>query len=69
VTMDEIRALDALKTWKELEEAKERIVRLESAGDAMVVRLQLWKISNGEFLCEHDAVAIKDWTEAKEDRP
>jgi hypothetical protein len=29
MTIEEMRTIDAVKTWKELEEAKERIKRLE----------------------------------------
>jgi len=36
MTIEEMRELDALKTYKELEEAKQRIKRLEEAGDAMI---------------------------------
>jgi len=35
MTIEEMRTIDAVKTWKELEEAKERIKRLEEAGDEM----------------------------------
>ena len=31
MTIEEMRTIDAVKTWKELEEAKERIKRLETA--------------------------------------
>jgi hypothetical protein len=31
MTIEEMRTIDAVKTWKELEEAKERIKHLESA--------------------------------------
>jgi hypothetical protein len=31
VTIEEMRTIDSVKTWKELEEAKERIKHLESA--------------------------------------
>lgn len=35
MTIEEMRTIDAVKTWKELEEAKERIKRLEEAGNNM----------------------------------
>ena len=31
MTIEEMRTIDGVKTWKELEEAKERIKHLESA--------------------------------------
>ena len=31
MTIEEMRTIDAVKTWKELEEAKERIAHLETA--------------------------------------
>jgi hypothetical protein len=31
MTIEEMRTIDSVKTWKELEEAKERIKHLESA--------------------------------------
>jgi hypothetical protein len=31
MTIEEMRTIDAVKTWKELEEAKERIAHLEAA--------------------------------------
>lgn len=31
MTIEEMRTIDAVKTWKELEEAKARIAHLESA--------------------------------------
>ena len=31
MTIEEMRTIDAVKTWKELEEAKSRIAHLESA--------------------------------------
>ena len=35
MTIEEMRTIDAVKTWKELEEANDRIKRLEEAGDRM----------------------------------
>lgn len=37
-----MRVLDAVKTYKELEEARERITQLESENDAMRADLLLW---------------------------
>jgi hypothetical protein len=36
MTIEEMRTIDAVKTWKELEEAKERIKRLEDRIDLLM---------------------------------
>ena len=56
MTIEEMRGLDATKTYKELEEAKQRIKRLEEAGEKMV----------DEPLRKHRRWILN---EAKEDKP
>jgi len=67
MNIEEMRALDALKTCKELEAAKQRIKRLEAAGDRMASILkstrQHWYSTDQ---CE---VVAFDWNEAKEAKP
>ncbi len=58
MTIEEMRGLDALKTYKELEEALKRIKRLEEAGDALK--------ASGYFGGFGDAV--NKWIKAKEDK-
>ena len=43
MTIEEMRVLDAVKTYKELEEARERITQLEQENDAMRADLLLWE--------------------------
>lgn len=43
MTIKEMRVLDAVKTYKELEEARERITQLEQENDAMRADLLLWE--------------------------
>jgi hypothetical protein len=67
MNIEEMRALDALKTYKELEAAKQRVKRLEAAGDRMASILkstrQHWYSTDQ---CE---VVAFDWNEAKEAKP
>ena len=58
MTIEEMRGLDALKTYKELEEQKQRIKRLENAGDKMSDLLD-----GGVFM----KLAVQ-WNEAKESK-
>lgn len=55
MTIEEMRELDATKTYKELEEAKQRIKRMEEAGDAMMSEP-----------CEY---TFEQWIKAKEVKP
>ena len=55
MTIEEMRGLDALKTYKELEEALKRIKRLEEAGDAMMSEP-----------CEY---TFEQWIKAREVKP
>lgn len=59
MTLDEMRQLDAVKTYKELEESKERIKRMKEAGDKMADLLD-----GGVFM----KLAVQ-WHEAKEAKP
>ena len=43
MTIEEMRTIDAVKTYKELEEARERITQLEQENDAMRADLLLWE--------------------------
>ena len=43
MTIEEMREIDALKTYKELEEAKKRIEELEQENDALRADLLLWE--------------------------
>jgi len=54
MTIEQMRELDAIKTYKELEEANERINRLEEAGDAMMSEP-----------CEY---TFEQWIKAKESK-
>lgn len=58
MNLDEMRRLDAIKTYKELEEAKEQIKRLEQAGDHLCAA--------AAFMGWHDK--IEDWNKAKESK-
>lgn len=53
---------------KENETLKERIKRLEEAGDAMETRLHLWKNTSGQFICEGDAESVENWNKSKEEK-
>ena len=59
MTIEEMRTIDAVKTYKELEEAKERIKRLEQAGDYLCAA--------AAFLGWHGE--IEQWNKAKEAKP
>ena len=60
MTIEEMRGLDALKTYKELEEAKQRIKRLEEAGDKIVEAG--WSVQDWSGMCVV-------WAKAKEAKP
>jgi len=55
VTIDEMRTIDAVKTYKELEDAREQIKRLENAGDVLCAA--------AAFMGWHDE--IEQWNKAK----
>lgn len=56
MTIEQMRTIDAVKTWKELEEVKERIKRLEEAGD----RMRLYCADNDDCWA---------WDKAKQTKP
>ncbi len=53
---------------KRLDEARERIKRLEEAGDAMEKRLHLRKNISDQFVYKGDAESVENWNKAKEDK-
>jgi len=55
VTIEEMRTIDATKTYKELEDAREQIKRLENAGDILCAA--------AAFMGWHDE--IEKWRKAK----
>ena len=55
MTIDEMRTIDAVKTYKELEDAREQIKRLENAGDVLCAA--------AAFMGWHDE--IEQWNKAK----
>jgi hypothetical protein len=57
------------KAQRENKQLKERIKRLEEAGDAIETRLHLWKGSSQEFIYDGDAEAVNSWRKAKEAKP
>jgi len=59
MNIEEIRKLDATKTYLELEEANDRIKRLEEAGDALCAA--------AAFMGWH--MEIEKWNKSKEAKP
>ena len=55
MTIEEMRTIDATKTYKELEDAREQIKRLENAGDILCAA--------AAFMGWHDE--IEQWRKAK----
>ena len=55
MTIEEMRTIDAVKTYKELEDAREQIKRLENAGDVLCAA--------AAFMGWHDE--IEQWNKAK----
>jgi hypothetical protein len=55
MTIEEMRTIDATKTYKELEDAREQIKRLETAGDILCAA--------AAFMGWHDE--IEKWNKAK----
>jgi hypothetical protein len=71
MTIEEMRTIDAVKTWKELEEAKERIKRLEDYGNALVAHVYAYRTQR-QWTEEsyHDLIqTIADWDKAKANKP
>ncbi len=70
MTIEEMRTIDATKTYKELEEAKERIKRLEEALESI---REYWNRDNNERAmedaCWHAINTAAEALEAKEDKP
>jgi hypothetical protein len=56
MTIEEMRTIDAVKTWKELEEAKERIKRLEEAYAAKDNQ-----ISNLLHICRDNDIEVSSY--------
>jgi hypothetical protein len=71
MTIEEMRTIDATKTLKELEEAKERIKRLEDYGNALVAHVynyrtqRHWTAESYQDLIQ----TIADWDQAKATKP
>ena len=65
---DVCRILEVQLLTKQRDEARERIKRLEEAGDAMETRLHLWKNTSGQFICEGDAESVENWNKSKEEK-
>ncbi len=53
---------------KQRDEARERIKRMEAAGDAMATRLHLRKNISDQFVYKGDAESVENWNKAKEDK-
>jgi len=71
MTIEEMRTIDAVKTWKELEEAKELIKRLEDYGNALVAHVYAYRTQR-QWTEEsyHDLIqTIADWDKAKATKP
>lgn len=71
MTIEEMRTIDGLKTQKELEEAKERIRRLEDYGNALVAHVYAYRTQR-QWTEEsyHDLIqTIADWDKAKASKP
>ena len=66
MTTAEKRGVDKAK--EELNEAKDRIKRLEEAGDKMEKRLHLRKNISDQFVYKGDAESVENWNKAKEDK-
>ena len=58
----------AIDLKKENDELKQRIKRLEEAGDAMEKRLHLRKNISDQFVYKGDAESVENWNKAKEDK-
>jgi 2-methylisocitrate lyase-like PEP mutase family enzyme len=65
VSIEEMRRLDSLKTYKELQEAKERIKRLEEAGNEII-----WWFcpKDTSHLSSMQSDALRRWNKAKQDK-
>ncbi len=71
MTIEEMRTIDAVKTWKELEEAKQQIKRLEDYGNALVDHVYDYRTQR-QWTKEsyHDLIqTIADWENAKATKP
>ena len=71
MTIEEMRTIDAVKTWKELEEAKQQIKRLEDYGNALVAHVYAYRTQR-QWTEEsyHDLIqTIADWDKAKQTKP
>lgn len=84
MTLDEMRSLDSLKTYKELEDAKQHITELENRLRALWYKLEgerkyyqdrIKRLEEaGDYLCAAAAFMgwhdkIEDWNKAKEVKP
>ena len=71
MTIEEMRTIDAVKTWKELEEAKERIKRLEDYGNALVAHVYAYRTQRQwtEESYQDLIQTIADWDKAKATKP
>jgi hypothetical protein len=71
VTIEQMRTIDAVKTWKELEEAKERIKRLEDYGNALVAHVYAYRTQRQwtEESYQDLIQTIADWDKAKATKP
>ena len=67
MTIEQMRTIDAVKTWKEWEEAKQHIKRLEDYGNALVAHVYAYRTQR-QWTEEsyHDLIqTIADWDKAK----
>lgn len=71
MTLEEMRQLDAVKTYKELEEAKQHIKRLEEAGDKLSDCADQigWSSCDSPRWVTKAEEAVREWKEAKEVKP
>jgi hypothetical protein len=71
MTIEEMRTIDAVKTYKELEEAKERIKRLEDYGNALVAHVYAYRTQRQwtEESYQDLIQTIADWDKAKATKP
>ena len=71
MTIEEMRTIDAVKTYKELEEAKKPIKRLEDYGNALVAHVYAYRTQRQwtEESYQDLIQTIADWDKAKATKP
>jgi len=65
---DACRKREVQLLTRQRDEARERIKRLEEAGDVMETRLHLRKNISDQFVYKGDAESVENWNKAKEDK-